>query len=114
DKKRNIKNIAIQDFILKQGDDLDKYFQVLKLNYVSLYENFISKNEIKLKHLLAKCHLISYVVEVDEEINNYRIFLVSKNRVFLIGSARNKKCKIDFSSYIIDFVIQKFSLTNHY
>jgi len=114
DRKRNIRNSAPQEFILKKEQNLDNYFELLKQNYPGLYQKFIYKNEKRLKQLLNKCNIIPYIIEIGGEISNYRIFLVSKNRIFLIGSARNKKIKVDFSSYMIDIVIQEFSHTKHY
>jgi len=111
DRKRNIMRVGKSEFSLDEAENLESYFELSKKHYPEIYK-YIKGSKMLFSKLFDKENLIQYSISVGREINNHRLFLISKNRIYLIASCRNKTKKTDFSSFLIDWLIQKFSNKN--
>lgn len=110
DRRKNIEKIKKEDFHLITEVNIESFLQLTFNNYQNLEHIYRSKGEFF--ELLKKRNcLIQYTVRQENHITNHRLFLVSKNRIFVIASARNKEYLSgkDFSSYLIDHVIELYA-----
>lgn len=105
DKKRNLRKTTEKEISINETIETESYFQILKKYYPGIQQ--FNKN--LLNELLSRKQLIQYTATLDNTINNHRMFMLTKNRLYVIASVRNKESPIDISSNIIDLVIQKYS-----
>ena len=112
DRKKNLAKSSILNFTFNKSEDFHYLFKFIDKEYNHLYK-FIKGKETLFNVLDEKGHLLSYSISMNQEMSNIRIFVCSKNRIILIGSARNKsnKSKSEFSSYLLDSVVQEFAET---
>ena len=109
DRKRNIIKAGKSNYVLTEPNNLEQFLELSRNYYQSMYLKFVKNNTNIFEGLLKRKKLLQYLVTVNNEPNNHRIFIISQNRVYIIASSRNKNNKIDFSSFLINSVIQKFS-----
>lgn len=108
DRKKNIQKGIAENIEINETIEIEKYFELID----KYYPNVHRPSKRLLQNLSERNLLLQYTATVDENLNNHRIFLVAKNRVFVLASARNKDSKVDLSSSLIDLIIQKYSLSD--
>jgi hypothetical protein len=111
DRKKNIKKAGKINFELKEKTDLESFYTIFKNNYSHLFALIKNTKNLFLE-LNKRNSLLQYSIEFQDETNNQRMFILSKNRIIIIASGRNKNSKQDYSSYLIDSVIQNYAGKN--
>lgn len=109
-RKRNIGKAEKLDFELNTSINLKNYLELIQQDYPRIFKTVQRKINL-LEMLNDRNCLMQNTIVIDDEINCTRLFIHSKNRIFDIGSARNKKSelKLDFGTYLISSLIQNYS-----
>lgn len=108
DKHKNIKRG------LELGLDVETYFDYgfYKNLMDEFYPNVNPFHYELFQTLRDKESLLQLNLKWEDTFNNCRYFILSKNRIIVISSARNKGKKVDFSSFLIDSIIRRFAGQN--
>lgn len=108
DKRRSLKKASEISVSITKTDQIESFYSILKENYPNVQE----PNKRLLKKLIEKELLVQYVSKVDDLMHNHRVFMLSKNRLYVIASVRNKDSKLDLSTSILDLIIQQHASTS--